>query len=58
MKRNDLFILGAVLALAAILLLLRLPSGEKGCVIVYVNDAEYARLPLGTPTTLTIDQGN
>lgn len=58
MKRNDLFILGAVLALAAILLLLRLPSGEKGCVIVYVNDAEYARLPLGTPTTFTIDQGN
>ncbi len=59
MKRIDLAIIGGVAAVAVILLLaLRAPAGVAGtCVIVYVNDAEYARLPLGTPTVVTIDQG-
>ena len=58
MKRTDLVILGAVLALAAILLLfLRGPAGAAGWAVIYVNDVEYARLPLDEPQTLTIDQG-
>lgn len=59
MKRIDLVVIGTVLALAAILLLLfRVPSGAEGYAVVYVNDEEYARLPLDTPATLTIDQGD
>ena len=59
MKRIDLVVIGTVLALAAILLLLfRAPSGAEGYAVVYVNDEEYARLPLDTPATLTIDQGD
>ena len=59
MKRNDLIILGAGLAVAAILLFaLRAPANGAGWVIVYVHDVEYARLPLDTPQTLTIDQGD
>lgn len=58
MKRTDLVILGAVLALSAILLLfLRGPAGAAGWAVIYVNDVEYARLPLDEPQTLTIDQG-
>ena len=60
MRKIDLAIIGGIVAIAALLLLaLHKPqAGEAACAIVYVNDEEYARLPLGTPTVLTVDQGD
>ncbi len=57
MKRFDLIIIGAAVLLAVILLVLSGRPGEDAAyAVVYVNDTEYARLPLDTPTLFTVEQ--
>lgn len=59
MKRFDLIIIGAAVLLALALFLLLRPALHKAAyAVVYVNDSEYARLPLDTPTLLTVEQEN
>ncbi|MBQ3200321.1 MAG: NusG domain II-containing protein [Clostridia bacterium] len=59
MKRFDLIIIGAALLLALLLLvLLERPKGDAAVAVVYVNDAEYAQLPLDVPTLFTVEQEN
>lgn len=61
MKRADIYIIGSAVVLAALLLLFMgiFRQGEgSGVAIVYVGDAEYARLPLDESQTLTITQEN
>ncbi|MBE5785395.1 MAG: NusG domain II-containing protein [Clostridiales bacterium] len=59
MKRFDLIIIGAAGVIALVLFALLRPAlGGAACAVVYVNDAEYARLPLDAPTVFTVEQEN
>lgn len=62
MNRKNWMVIGAVALLAVLLLVLApmLPGTEaaEDCVVIRVGDAEYARIPLSQPQTLTITQDN
>ena len=61
MKKKDFIIIGVVLTIAAILLLVKYLPVDKGssdCIVIYVGNEEYARVPVGDKQTITIDQGN
>ena len=53
--KKDLPIVAAVVLAAAILLLFgRAPANTADEVVIFVNDAEYKRLPYGEPATVVI----
>lgn len=62
MDKKNLLVIGGVLLLillaAALAPLLPRTAAEVDCVVVSVGDAEYARIPLSQPRTLTIEQEN
>lgn len=61
-KKN--WMIPGLLALAAVVLLLvtyffgGISKAEENMVIITVNGQEYARIPLSSPQTVTIDQGD
>lgn len=62
MEKKNWLVIGGVALLALLLLalipLLPAPQTDEDCVIIRVGDAEYARIPLSQPQTLTIAQEN
>lgn len=62
MDKKNLLVIGCVVLLAVVLLALTplLPrrTAEESCVVIRVGDAEYARIPLSQPQTLTVAQEN
>lgn len=60
MGKKDCRIVGMIVLIAAALLMLTpwMRSSAQDEVIIRVNGAEYARLPLGVPKTVTIAQEN
>lgn len=62
MEKKNWLVIGGVVLLAVLLLVVTqfLPGteAEEDCVIIRVGDAEYARVPLCEPQTITIRQEN
>ena len=62
MDKKNLLVIGGVVLLAVLLLvaapLLPKPAVDEDAVIIRMNDAEYARIPLSQPQTITIEQEN
>ena len=63
MDKKNLLAIAGVLAAALLLLaattFLRPPSGvEEDTIIITVDGKEYARVPLSSPQTVTVDQGD
>lgn len=60
MDKKNLLVIGGIVLVAVLLLALTplLPGTEaaEDCVVIRVNDGEYARIPLSQPQTLTISQ--
>ncbi|MBE5797302.1 MAG: hypothetical protein E7327_07990 [Clostridiales bacterium] len=59
MKKKNLLIIGGILLAAVVMLLVfMLVPLRANCVVVRLGSAEYARIPLGSPQTLTVEQEN
>lgn len=62
MDKKNWLLIGGV-ALLALLLLAVVPllpgtQADVDCVVIFVGDEEYARIPLSAPQTITIEQEN
>lgn len=61
MDKKNWIVLGVMVTAAALLIMmsgLMRTTSEDNVVIITVDGEEYARVPLSSPQTVTIDQGN
>lgn len=62
MDKKNFLLIGGIVLLALLLLaltpLLPQTQADEDCVVITVGDAEYARIPLAQPQTITITQEN